>query len=509
MTAAVFFVLPRSAQAAFRNLVPERYHLAGLSSEVILGEIGEIQQSTTALMHVRIPGVEDVRGFRWRGNALADFDGKRWFNRDVTLETLRVRDGQVTVADDEQRRRAGRRLNYEVRLQPVAADVLFIAGSPEFLRLDSPLVIRTQQDSYRLGFRSQQILRYGVYAFVDRGLQNPPSPYLPPEERQAYLRLPDLDPRIGALARQVTDAYPSAAEKAAALEYYLAHAYGYTLDLPEDEVADPIADFLFVREQGHCEYFASAMAVMLRGVGIPSRVATGFLGGLYNPISGWHVVRASDAHSWVEAWLPERGWVTFDPTPPSTAAAGIGVWTRLGLVADAAEVFWREWVISYDPGRRRTLAARVDEARRALSVDWDGDWRERWSAFGQSVLTWLREHATLLAVFVALMILVIQRTRLRLWIVSWRCRSRLERGDAEASDATVLYRRALVILRRRGIEKPSWLTPLEFAQAVPSQRLGAVLIDLAHAYNDLRFGGRQDAAARMLSLLDRLKSVER
>ena len=80
-------------------------------------------------------------------------------------------------------------------------------------------------------------------------------------------------------------------------------------------MADPLAYFLFERKKGHCEYFASSMAVMLRTLGIPSRVVTGFQSGVYNPMTGWQVIRASDAHSWVEAWIDGRGWTTFDPTP--------------------------------------------------------------------------------------------------------------------------------------------------------------------------------------------------
>jgi len=79
-------------------------------------------------------------------------------------------------------------------------------------------------------------------------------------------------------------------------------------------VADPLAYFLFTRKQGHCEYFASAMTVMLRTAGIPARLATGFQSGVYNPITDFWLVRASDAHAWVEAWIPGRGWTTFDPT---------------------------------------------------------------------------------------------------------------------------------------------------------------------------------------------------
>ena len=99
-------------------------------------------------------------------------------------------------------------------------------------------------------------------------------------------------------------------DKARVIESRLRREYGYTLELLDERQADPLAHFLFERKKGHCEYFASALAVMLRTQGIPSRVATGFLSGTFNPISGWQVIRASDAHSWVEAWIPERGWIT-------------------------------------------------------------------------------------------------------------------------------------------------------------------------------------------------------
>src|ERR1019366_5904852 len=113
-------------------------------------------------------------------------------------------------------------------------------------------------------------------------------------------------------------------------ESYLRKNFSYTLELPKTDMRDPIANFLFRRKKGHCEYFASAMAVMLRTIGIPSRVTTGFAGGVYNPISGWYVVRASDAHSWVEAYLPRLGWTTFDPTPPDPNPPQLSLASRLG-----------------------------------------------------------------------------------------------------------------------------------------------------------------------------------
>ncbi len=155
--------------------------------------------------------------------------------------------------------------------------------------------------------------------------------------------------------------------------------YEYTLELPPVEPADPLAFFLFHRKKGHCEYFASSMAVMLRMIQIPSRVVTGFQSGVFNPISGSQLIRTSDAHSWVEAWLPDRGWVTFDPTPPDPHGQQLSAWTRLGFYADAVDVFWQDWVLNYNLDRQLQLASRVGESGRHLGLNWSENPR-MWAA---------------------------------------------------------------------------------------------------------------------------------
>ena len=154
------------------------------------------------------------------------------------------------------------------------------------------------------------------------------------------------------------------AQKARAIESHLRRDYGYTLELLSKPVADPLAYFLFERKKGHCEYFASSMAVMLRTLGIPSRVVTGFQSGVYNPMTGWQVIRASDAHSWVEAWIEGRGWTTFDPTPFDPSGGDAGMLSRLSLLADTATQFWNDWVMSYDLGHQVALASRMQAAGR-------------------------------------------------------------------------------------------------------------------------------------------------
>ncbi len=132
-----------------------------------------------------------------------------------------------------------------------------------------------------------------------------------------YLQLPeDLDPRIANLATEITAKGKSTLEKAAMVETYLKRNYKYTLNLVWTPGPQPVSTFLFDAKSGHCEYFASSMVILLRTAGIPTRLINGFLMGEYNPVGQDFIVRESDAHSWVEVYVPARGWVEFDPTPP-------------------------------------------------------------------------------------------------------------------------------------------------------------------------------------------------
>ena len=127
-----------------------------------------------------------------------------------------------------------------------------------------------------------------------------------------------------------------------AIEAYLRENYVYTLDLKAGG-PDPLADFVFNVKQGHCEYFATAMAVMVRTQGIASRVVNGFLPGEYNEAAGAYTVRQSDAHSWVEVYFPQTdSWVTFDPTPPAgrTAHVRSGLAGALSKYSEALELMW-------------------------------------------------------------------------------------------------------------------------------------------------------------------------
>jgi len=509
LTAGLFFLLPRTAEAAFSRLISHRFYLPGFSSEVTLGEFGELKTASRPVMHIRIFSTEPPGGLKWRGRALDEFDGKRWSEPGRRNQTVPVENGHADL-EPAAYRRPGRHINYHVDLDPFGTDALFFAGVPEMVDLRYSFLLRTATGSYRIGQQSPRGVHYDAYSRLEDQPETSPAPYpapiLPLQARSDYLQLPPLDPRIPELARAMTAGAATDLERARAIERRLRADYGYTLELPDHEVADPLAYFLFTRKKGHCEYFASAMTVMLRTAGIPARLATGFQSGVYNPITDFWLVRASDAHAWVEAWIPGRGWTTFDPTPPDLNRSISGLLTKLGLYLDAAGTFWQDWVVSYDIGRQGTLADRLELGARSLGIRWfdslsglNWNWHLR-------LMAWFRRYGAAILIGLALGALA--------WVFGprlvrlLRIRSRVERvrrGQATVGDATLLYERMLHLLKRRGYQKPAWFTPTEFARSLPPGRMGAAVTEFTGKYNALRFGRRTEVAPRLSMLLDELE----
>ena len=503
MTAGMFFVLPRAARGALSRFMPEGPHLPGFADKVTLGEIGRIQQSSRTVMHARSDKGESLEGVRWRGGALTRFDGRTWDNPRIGDEQLNV-DGGLLILGSAVQHRRGREIGYQVQLDEIASDTLFFAGTPETIKIRLSPIYRSAGGAFHVREAASGLV-YRAFSFVedeDAPAILPPG-VLPRSDRAELTQLPpNLDSRIPALARAMAAGGATDEAEARAVERRLRHDYGYTLELPSRPVRDPLSYFLFVRKKGHCEYFASAMAVMLRTLGIPSRVVTGFQSGVFNPLTGWQVVRASDAHSWVEAWLEDSGWTVFDPTPPATEPVSEGLLGRVALLYDAANQFWQDWVLRYDLERQVVLAQRLHQMRFDRVPGANGWWEQNLE-LGRKVV------GLLMGLVAAAILLLFYGPDLSRW---WRNRRRVMRarqGEGEASDATLLYERMLEVLAKQGFQKPAWITPSEFARVLPASDMAILVDDLTAAYNELRFGGRRDAAPRMIRMLDLLENLAR
>jgi hypothetical protein len=238
------------------------------------------------------------------------------------------------------------------------------------------------------------------------------------------------------------------------------------------------------------------MAVMLRTLGIPARIANGFQSGTYNPVSGMYIIRASDAHSWVEAYDPREGWVTFDPTPSAPRTPGNPLFTKAGMYLDAAETFWQEWVVNYDLGRQITLAGKLEERTRRIQFAWQGvDWAA-WKTMAKGYGPWL-------------LVMILAFAAVFAWwrLPGLRWTKVARKGGASAAQATILYQEMLRCLKRRGFQKPPWFTPGEFATTLPESELGACVAEFTRGYQALRFGGESEGTRQLEGLLQRIEKL--
>ncbi|MGA2963689.1 MAG: DUF3488 and transglutaminase-like domain-containing protein, partial [Candidatus Korobacteraceae bacterium] len=358
LASLIFFVLPRLSSGYLSQLSQQSDLMTGFGDRVSLGQIGRIQQSSAVVMHVKFDGLRPSEVWL-RGAALTDFDGQSWMASphaaDAGVHVSQTFQFPTPAAAASELRnfaggRSARLVQYRVILEPLGSNILFVVPTPRALFGNMRQVYENFDQSVESLDRDRLLSNYSGVS--DISSPNPDDLKkahggIPPDMPERYLEVPRrLDPRVADLAVEIVRNQRSVYEKAASLERYLTTNFGYTLELPSERHADPIAHFLFERKRGHCEYFASSMAVMLRTVGIPSRIVTGFRGGELNNLTGSYIIRARDAHAWVEAYIPNWGWLAFDPTPAGDTLPTR--WSKLQLYLDAASEFWRDWVVNYD-----------------------------------------------------------------------------------------------------------------------------------------------------------------
>ena len=527
--AGVFFLLPRMSAGYLGGYSFGTDLSTGFSERVQLGRIGQIQQSDAMVMHIQIDG--DQRGqhaLHWRGVALANFDGKDWSNPHTPYLLQRQADGGFSVPFFSQgvappallqTRTAATSLSYpnlihyRVLMEPIGTNVFFLApwarrvkGAYRALQIDAGGAV-SDVDSQR----SVSIYEAGSDISRPSPAQLREAGDVLPKFASSYLQLPELDARVPQLAAQITVSASNSYDKAVALEKYLQSRYGYTLQLPRSPVADPLANFLFERKQGHCEYFASSMAVMLRTLRIPSRVVNGFRSEEFNDLTGNYVVRAKNAHSWVEAYFPSYGWITFDPTPGGAVGSPQG-WRRAMLYLDAAASFWREWVVSYDSSHQYILGQSVlsgtrtswERARMGARLRYErllNLARKSQRDVEQSPGRWL---GTGIAITLLLLVLA-NVARIARMIRTRRLRTHPERSPDQA--AAMWYERMVRHLTRLGMRKTTSQTAQEFVRVIEDGRLRVPVERFTGAYESARFGNSADEARRLPELFEEIEAA--
>ena len=520
----IFFVIPRFTTGYLSALTLQPALMTGFSDNVALGEIGKIQKNTSVVMRIAVEGdPKRAQGVHWRGVALTTFDGTRWFtplrNENVVLANP---EGDYVLGFAGLFRGAFYPLHYTVLMEPLATDAVFVASRAESVRgrfgEDTPrpdglarghyLLIDQTGSLFNAAHNGMKIRYEGrsLLPMASESELRSASLVYPPRLLETYLQLPPLDPRIRALAEKTTSGSTNEYDKVLSLERYLLSHYSYTLDLTGPPTNDPLAEFLFERRSGNCEYFASAMTVMLRGIGIPARYVTGFLAGEYNDVGGDYIVRESDAHAWVEVFFPDYGWITVDPTPPANAQ-GSGLLNTLSRYWDWFQFAWGEWVINYDFAHQLTLGQNLEKSSRSWSDRARTMYREKQRAAMARLLALdhrLEASRYLLPGALVLLLLILAalrgRSMIRYVAARWSLRAR-RRGDLTAGLAALEYGEMLRLLEKRGWQKSPSQTALEFASSLPAGELSAPVVELTELYQSARFGSHPARIEQMASLL--------
>jgi len=543
---ALFFVIPRftTGYLSAMNLQPNL--MTGFSDNVELGVIGQIQKSSAVVMRIRVDGDPNrAADIHWRGIVLTNFDGDRWFTPERDQAMIpRDATGSYFVGDpmpppgEADFPAASPRadaesftLHYTVLMEPIATDAIFVAPRavvirgrfgaeggvsglpphPEYLFLDrTGSIFNPLHNNYKVSYEGFS----RVPLIPPRELRKAPASY-PDPILHTYLELPTrLDPRIPALASKIAAGSKNEYDKAANIESYLKAHYAYTLDLSGPRANDPLANFLFVRRAGHCEYFASAMTIMLRSIGIPSRYVTGFVPGEFNDIGGDYIVRESDAHAWVEVYFPDYGWITFDPTPAGSGEHS-GFFGRLSLYWDWFQFTWGEWVINYDFAHQMTLGQTLHHSSRSWGDRLRDFYRRKRDAVMHALLAldrrieaspWL--FPGMLLALLALLLALRGKWVIRYAFARWSLRAR-RAGNLTASLASLEYTEMLRLLEKRGWAKSPSQTPLEFAAAIPLPDIAAPVAHLTEMYQSARFGSQPAPIEQMSSLLRSIRDLLR
>ncbi len=373
---AIFFGFPRIGLGYFAPDSRSGVNVSGFSDDVELGTHGTIRNNPEVVIRVEFPDGRpaDVSHFHWRALTFDHYDGSGW-SRTLQGERERnvypdddaydLRETRASAQFDGEGRRDEHPRQMELYVEPFGSDLLptiWPTDRLEFTLADGvapPASSRSghiEVDVYgdlHHTFESEIGMPYRIAtgprptAEALRSVDEP----IPTDEPslEPFLQLPDegMD-RVAELAEQTVTEGATPYEKAEAIESYLLANYAYTTDLPEMDAEHPVEGFLFETERGHCEYYASAMVLMLRSIGIPARMVNGFLGGKWNGVGDYLAVRQGDAHSWVEVYIPRYGFVQMDPTPPGnpTEASAVVEWARETI--DAARMTWMRWVIEYE-----------------------------------------------------------------------------------------------------------------------------------------------------------------
>jgi len=338
-SAGLFSVVPRLEFRRGLHRFSRTQAVAGFSESITLREVTGIKADRRVAARVEFPVFprgETPAGLYLRGAVYSRFDGTAWRTAGTPARFL-PRGGFHYIAGSAA---PGTPLSIaDITLEPSDHPALFAYGQPVLLEGRLGAVLADGEGNLSLSQAGHPTLRY-IVRFAP-GIPTPRA--VPPGPGKEYLEIPDGLEDVRTFGREAAGHEGTDSDRAARLLRLFQSGFRYT-------VADPAAslrEFLFSKRAGFCEHYASALAVLLRSAGIPSRVAVGYLGGEWNDVGQYLIVRQSDAHAWTEGWIAGR-WVTLDATPPPGENSPFLVRTgKAGLYADWMRQRWDKYVVNF------------------------------------------------------------------------------------------------------------------------------------------------------------------
>jgi transglutaminase-like putative cysteine protease len=488
-------------------------HVSGFGNNVELGGFGVIRSDPTVV--VRVSSSKSLtkqqlrRVLRLRGTAFDQYDGRTW----TRSEGEGMRMAPLGEYYPLRRMEQDGDLTLRLVLDHLDEPVLFVPTGSVGLRIPQRGVpggprermLIERAHGFDIRYQSSEELGVVYEAVVSMADEERDVPVDREFDEARYLEVPAGHQRLTALARSLTEHLPDPAAKAQRLQTYLRgeDRFKYSLELPDTTGKPPLLAFVFDAKRGHCEYFSSALAIMLRGIGIPARNVTGFVGGEYNSYGNYYAVRQGDAHSWVEALLPGRGWATLDPTPASRELYNSNSpFAQVRAMVDAMRAYWMLRVVSYDLRAQVRAVRTMRDFFRGFSWPSFGreEARERTEATPAGRLPPL--HWLALGMVAATLVAVVLVFRKR----KQEAAQRLSRS---ARQAQRLYRELEQVLAKRGRARPPHVTPEGHVRSLEAEGFAAApaVRVLTEAYLRARYGAEPLAPSGDLEQL--LQDVKR
>lgn len=363
VTALFFLIFPRVGSGFLDVRARETGSTAGFGDRISLGGFGTIRDDPTVVIRIYPPNLGDdappSRLFRLRGTSFDTYDGRTWTHGTRASEQLRSYTGLHVLArqphpDADEKLR--------IQAEPLDGPLVFLPEGTVAVRFSTPYVNGVPEarsaailDGFEVRLTDVTVPSVVYDAYVG-GPHEALDTKLDEATRVRALAVPPGHERVAALARRVTQGATTDGERVTRLVAFLRTRYAYSLEQNPGTAQMPLVAFLFETKRGHCEYFSTALAIMLRTLGIPARNVTGFLGGERNAYASFYGIRQGDAHSWVEAFV-DGAFRTYDPTPPAREAFTVhgDALTFLRDGIDALRARWASDIIGFDFDRQTEL----------------------------------------------------------------------------------------------------------------------------------------------------------